>query len=282
MRLCLLIISVLTFTTVACALSLRPQSQLELVGTSDLIVIGTITSTKTAPSPEEYRAGSGTAKIAVERTIKGTDMKTLEMRYPTPPHTHGMDWGVTLENDKRVLLLLVNKGGRYTLVTPQGIQSPDTANQIAELAGHFPVEVMMSRLATITPGKAIDITVTIRNKDESALVYQGARVTALLLAEDVIPLDINQPKPANSAGNTEVLIEPGQTKDFTVTFTPQIPSTIGKDNKPPQIEIRAYAWLRIKRPEDKTRSYIDNVPITLGFYVSTARSITSISPATKR
>ncbi|MHB9024964.1 MAG: hypothetical protein ACYC7E_12465 [Armatimonadota bacterium] len=277
MRHILSIMSLLVFTTVAYALSLRPQSQLELVGTSDLIVVGTILSTNMTPSAEDYRAGSGTATVAVERIIKGTDVKAVELRYPTPPRTPGMDWGKTLEKGEKVLFFLVNRGGRYTLVTPQGIQSPDTANQVAELAGHFPVEVTMSRLAGVTPGKAHDITVTIRNKDVSALIYQGIRVTVLLITEkDVITLDVDQPRMVDLAGKPEVLIEPGQAKNFTVTFTPLIPTTIGRDNKPFQIEIRASAWLRIKRPEDKSRGYLENIPITLGFYVSTSRSITGI------
>lgn len=284
MRFFILIISLFIFTAVACALSLRPQSQLELVGTSDLIVVGAITSFATTPSTEEYRAGIGTATVSIERTIKGAEQKTMKIVYPAPPRKEGMDWGVNFEKDQKVLLFLENKGGHYTLVTPRGVQSPEAANQIAELAGQFPVEVTMSGLLTITPGKTLNYTMTIHNKGESALMYLGTSVRALLLQDkQLLNIDISQPGLIKTAGNADLLIKPGQTKTFATTFSPLIPTPItnNANDQLPQIEIRASAWLRIARPEDTSRSYLENIPITLGFFVSAPRSIITITPATK-
>jgi len=106
----------LIFSAVARAADDR-NKLLSLIGTSDLIVVGTVTESAEYPTAPMYRTGEAT--IAVERVLKGPEMKEARIRYDTlrkvDPLSSFMPEPQVLEPKMQQLFFLQQGQGGYYL-----------------------------------------------------------------------------------------------------------------------------------------------------------------------
>ena len=205
-------------------------SQNELLGSADLVIVGTPLSDTRLPNVPDWQAMQ--AVVRVDRVLKGTATGNITVRHAAVPimppgmmiTDHG---GFTLELNKPVLLFLAHAQGGYTIVGGgQGRRPAEDADVITQALKEFPYSVTLQEpVGPLYFNRAVAMTMTVTNNSAlpvqvvtSSLEgyfyssYAGASLTFQLIP----PALAAAPAVWNTAGRANpTTIEPG--KSFAIT-----------------------------------------------------------------
>jgi len=162
----------------------------ELVATSDLIVVGTVTDDSRLPDVPDWTAGQ--AVIHVDRVIKGSQSLTnanITVRHAvvpiTPPGMVIMDHGgIALKPQQQQLFFLQHAQGGYSITGgQQGMKAVGDADRYTMLAKEIPETVEL--IAPIGPfyfDQPTQVTLKIRNDGKMPVHYLNPNLEGYFFA----------------------------------------------------------------------------------------------------
>jgi len=184
--------------------AISPQ---ELLGTSDVIVVGTVMLDTRLSEVPAYQAGQAT--VRVDRVLKGTATGNIAVRHAVPPvlppgmiiADHG---GFTLEPQSQYLFYLVRGQGGYTLVGGlQGRKPAAEADNVAQALKEIPLTVTLKEpLGPCYFGKPFEVTITVTNHGaQSVQLFERTLEGFFYSARAGTQLDLHTvPTPAATSG----------------------------------------------------------------------------------
>jgi len=199
---------------------------LSLIGTADLIVVGTVTASAEFPDAPAYRTGEAT--IAIERVVKGPGMEEVHIRYDT---LRKMGLGASTIPEPQVLtpktqqlFFLQQAQGGYSLAGTfrEKLLTIGDTDRIAELVTALPVEVTLTGPQPwITFGQSETVRVHVKNLGQAPLQITGTSLTAYPLSE---LLGYTRNITSRDRGRAvPVTLQPGQECDIEVRASCPLP-----------------------------------------------------------
>lgn len=213
----------------------------ELLGKSDLIIVGTIGDTKVLPDEPSW--SGGVAVIRVDQVLKGANDllgKTVTVRYPIPPTmppgTIILDHGgmVLPANEQKLFFLQRAQGGYAITGGQQGMRTVNDAERFRTLLPDVPVTLTMKPSQPAFYFKqAVPVTIIVENTGTTPIqlyqinlegfFYSGQMESSLAftLVNDAIkergpmPLDL----PAEALQPDQMIVNPGKTATLGFRYT---------------------------------------------------------------
>ena len=200
----------------------------ELLGTSDLIVVGTVLADTRLPDTPASFAGQAT--VRVDRVLKGTAIGKITVRHAAipvlPPGMIIMDHGgFSLAPQQQYLFYLTRTQGGYTLVGGlQGRRPATDADTVAQALKEIPVTVTLN--GPIGPcyfGKPVQITLMVTNRGALPVrIYDRALegfYYTTHVGTQVEFRTVPNPSAAAPSGETaQPILEPAKSKTFSVSL----------------------------------------------------------------
>jgi len=232
------------------------------IGTSDLIVLGTITDSKVPELPTAIPSNAraqGVFAFQVEKVLKGQE-NTTTFTFTCPlklfvsnegteakPKYVIRGWSPDISKGQRVILFLQRAQGGYALTYKSYLENfsnsfvADTEEaQVNTAIKQYPVTISFSLPADIIAfGTKVTGKVNVRNSGDkpiqlTGLNYEGFYLSAKLDRELAISTIEQEPKLQDDAGKPKPLtVEPGEEVNFTLGFStgqPQAWSLFDKDS----------------------------------------------------
>ena len=247
---------------VGCALALAASAQMirvtdpELVGTADLIIIGTVKSTTTLPNEPSWQGGQ--AIITVDQVLWGANLKQVTVRYPMrptlPPGVMMTDFGgITLTVGQQQLFFLQRAQGGYALIGGgQGMKPVTDADKFKDLIAKNPLTVTLE--GTVGPcyfGQTVEVKMNFSNAGKETLQINqpmlegfyyserlGNQVSFTTVRDNLAPVSRvtgSAPNGGNSSGQTGIPANP----PLTVTNLTITVNGVVQDNNNQTVQISA-------------------------------------------
>lgn len=164
-------------------------SDQELVATSDLIVVGTVTAVTTLPDLPSWQAGKMT--VRAEKMIKGAVKgEQITVRFPTVPKMPAgmiiMDHGgmVFNEGQQQLFFLVRNQGGYDIIGNSQGVRKPDEAAKFSAMVASIPIGISIAEsFGTFIIGQISTCSVKITNNSKESITIPYTFAEGFFLSE---------------------------------------------------------------------------------------------------
>ena len=209
LRICALLL-LLALAAVAPAVPAETMSDREVVGHSDVIIVGTV---KTA---EPTINGMGQAWIAVQRVIKGKPTTDVTVEYPLPTKDNAAGWGIALKpGDIDVFCLQRDAVGCYALTFSRSVMPAAMSDTIDQAVKDFPIEaVLIAPPGPIVFNQPVAMTLRVTNNGENPLVVTALEIAAFMTAPvgtnavltREIPVDVPRAKGGNLRDRTPAVL----------------------------------------------------------------------------
>lgn len=199
------------------------------VGTADLIMIGTVLSTRQLPNVDFFTAGE--AHVRVDRILKGEQVDEVVVRYGIiPPMQNNMTItdhnGMSLLRDSTHLFFLQRAQGGYAFVGgPMGMVDPKEADRVAALIADIPASVSFSgNVGPFLFGKRVELHMVARNTSKKPLSISAIDLELFVLSprlgnyipmtivESTIPGQVPSPMVAYATPKRDMITPGGEYK----------------------------------------------------------------------
>ncbi len=216
----------------------------QLVGTADLIVIGTVKSLTTLPNVPSWQAGQAT--VALDKVLRGVDSKQVVVRYSVrpslPPGVMISDAGwMNLTVGQQQLFFLQRAQGGFSIIGGmQGMHPITDADKFAVLIANNPVTVKFN--APVGPfyfDQPVQVKMTVTNVGRNTLQMippmlegfflserMGNLLTLSSVQDDIKPIhargvimdNSNQDELTPLSRNEPLVLEAGKVLELTAKF----------------------------------------------------------------
>lgn len=200
-----------------CAFNLMEIPQNELVGGSDLILVGTVTAVETAADLPNFIAGQATLKV--DRLIKGTAPASVVAHYPAQGGAIA-----PLQIGQQALFFLQRGPGGYVLTTVnQPIQPVAQADDFARRVAEFPFVVeLVPPVGPFYIGQPTPVTMKITNNSTVEVPAITGTVDGYFFSTRMYdaagtPPITSMPLPVAAAAAPWTPLLPGTTRTITVS-----------------------------------------------------------------
>lgn len=222
------------FVVLACCLAwslgagamMLAVSDEELVGTSDMIVVGTVVDEVRQPQTGDWNDGQTTIKV--ERVLKGTADATLVFRHRMPPMPPQgmiiMDHGgfILAQNSRWLFYLQRYQYGYQITAGPMGRRAPDDVEKIAQMIAAFPVTVKLGTVSPLYFDRPTTVPVSMTNRGATVLQCSLVTLEGFYFSSRLgtqINFALKQAANIPAGENPQaVMLELGKTKDVTIVI----------------------------------------------------------------
>ena len=174
-------------------------SDQELVATSDLIIVGTVTTVTTLPDLPYWQAGKMTLRI--EKVLKGAVKgEQVTVRFPTVPKMPAgmviMDHGGMVFNEgQQQLFFLVRSQGGYDIVgNSQGVRKADEVTKFTGMVASIPIDIAIAEsFGTFIIGQISSCNIKITNNSKETIIIANTYPEGFFLSErmgNTLPLSV--------------------------------------------------------------------------------------------
>lgn len=177
-RMVMLLLAVCLLALTACAQMIKVSDN-DLLGTADLIIIGTVNSTSTLQNVPYWRAGR--AIITVDKVLRGANIDAVTVSYaitPTLPAGVAMSdaGGMSLTVGQQQLFFLDRTQGGYAIVGgAQGMRPVTDADNYAAQITDYPMHVALEGpIGPLNFDKNVAVKIKITNSGDMPIQIDAA------------------------------------------------------------------------------------------------------------